>query len=558
METVEVILAMLVAVIASGYLGRLLPVPVPLPLIQIALGAVISGGLKHGVALDPEIFFLLFLPPLLFLDGWRIPKVGLFRDKATILELALGLVVFTVVGAGFLLHWMIPAMPLAVAFALAAIVAPTDPVAVSSITARVPMPPRLMHILEGESLLNDASGLVCFRFAVAAAVTGHFSLAQAGLTFLWVALAGIAAGIAITFGVTRMHGILQRRFGEDDGVPILINLLTPFGAYLVAERLNASGILAAVAGGITMSYMELSGAASARTRVRRDVVWDALQFTLNGIMFVLLGEQLPEIVRGALHPDGGHPFDLWWLASRALAFSAGLVLLRFAWVWVSLQLTILNRRRLGQDVFKPRLRLMLATSVAGVRGALTMAGIMTLPLALADGSPFPARQLAIFLASSVIVVSLLLASAALPALLRGLTMPEEPEAKCSEEEARHAATLAAIAALEKAQKADGTDGPDDADGRDSKDEDDVERARHAKAVGHVLRLYRHRLQATDVANGNGDAPAQKHTEREYRLLALNAERDTILRLARRMDVSDETARRMLRQIDLLEARYQQD
>src|SRR5437867_252127 len=140
METVELVLAMLLAVIASGYLGRLLPFAVPLPLIQIVLGAVIEGGLGHGLALEPDIFFLLFLPPLLFVDGWRVPKVGLFRDKATIVELAFGLVVFTVVGAGFLLHWMIPAMPLAVAFALAAIVAPTDPVAVSSITARVPMP----------------------------------------------------------------------------------------------------------------------------------------------------------------------------------------------------------------------------------------------------------------------------------------------------------------------------------------------------------------------------------------------------------------------------------
>ena len=137
METVEVILAMLLAVIASGYVARVLPIALPLPLIQIAAGAVISGVFRHGIALDPDIFFLLFLPPLLFVDGWRIPKIGLFRDKTTILELALGLVLFTVVGAGWLLHWMIPAMPLAVAFALAAIVAPTDPVAVSSITARV-------------------------------------------------------------------------------------------------------------------------------------------------------------------------------------------------------------------------------------------------------------------------------------------------------------------------------------------------------------------------------------------------------------------------------------
>jgi len=541
METVEVVLAMLVAVIASAYLARLLPVALPLPLIQIALGAVIAGVFRHGVALDPDIFFLLFLPPLLFVDGWRIPKIGLFRDKATILELALGLVMFTVVGAGWLLHWMIPAMPLAVAFALAAIVAPTDPVAVSSITARVPMPPRLQHIIEGESLLNDASGLVCFRFAVAAAMTGQFSPARASLTFLWIALAGVAAGVAITFAITRAHGILQRRFGETDGVPVLINLLTPFGAYLVAERLNASGILAAVAAGVTMSYLELSGAATPSTRIRRNVIWDTLQFTLNGTMFVLLGEQLPDIARGALHPDGGAPFGLAWLAGRALALSVGLVLLRFAWVWISLQLTLLNRKRLGRQVFRPRLRVMLATSVSGVRGALTMAGVMTLPLTLPNGDPFPARQLAIFLAATVIVFSLLLASAALPAVLRDLTMPDEPEATCSEDDARHAATQAAITALEQAQKADaGT-----AD-------------QHGQALAHVLRLYRHRLATADAAVGHSDAQALQRTEREYRLLALNAERDTVLRLARRMDVSDETARKLLRQIDLLEARYQQD
>src|SRR6202011_3562615 len=140
------------------------PVPLPLPLVQIALGGVLPPLANPGVALNPDIFFLLFLPPLLFLDGWRIPKEGLFRDKGTILELALGLVVFTVVGVGFFINWMIPEMPVAIAFALAAIVSPTDPIAVSAIAARVPIPKRLMHILEGESLLNDASGLVCMRF----------------------------------------------------------------------------------------------------------------------------------------------------------------------------------------------------------------------------------------------------------------------------------------------------------------------------------------------------------------------------------------------------------
>jgi CPA1 family monovalent cation:H+ antiporter len=543
MESVEVVLAMLLGVVASGWVGRMLPFAVPLPLIQIALGAVISGVFGHGVVLEPDIFFLLFLPPLLFLDGWRIPKVGLFRDKGTIIELALGLVLFTVVGAGFLMHWLIPALPLPVAFALAAIVAPTDPVAVSAITSRIPVPPRLMHIIEGESLLNDASGLVCFRFAVAAAVTGSFSPARAGLTFLWVALAGIAAGVAVTWAITRAHGILLRRFGEDDGMPILINLLTPFGAYLAAEHIQASGILAAVAAGITMSYVELSGSATASTRIRRTVIWDALQFALNGVMFVLLGEQLPDIARGALHPPGGEPFDPWWLARNALALSLGLVLLRFVWVWVSLRLTILNRRRLGQQVFKPRMRLILATSFAGVRGALTMAGVMTLPLTLADGSPFPGRQLAILLASAVIVVSLLLASVALPRLLRGLEVPLEADAEQEEDRARRAAVEAAVSAVEQA-------------GRGHAGDPDAEL--HANAYGLVSNLYRNRLRNIQLNAGPGtDAHAAREAEREYRLTALRAERDTILRLGRRREISDETARKLLREIDLVEARYRE-
>ncbi len=166
MAWISTILFLLLAVVVSAPLARL--VRTPLPLVQIVLGAVIAVSAIPTVDLKPSIFFLLFLPPLLFLDGWRIPKDDLFRDGAVILELALGLVVFTVIGVGLLIHWLIPAMPLAVAFALAAVLSPTDPIAVSAIASRAPIPKRLMHILEGESLLNDASGLVCMRFAVSA------------------------------------------------------------------------------------------------------------------------------------------------------------------------------------------------------------------------------------------------------------------------------------------------------------------------------------------------------------------------------------------------------
>ncbi|MEJ1979097.1 MAG: cation:proton antiporter [Acetobacteraceae bacterium] len=199
MATTTLVLVMLLIVVLSSTLTRMIPVALPLPLVQIGLGAALSGATDLRVTLTPEVFFLLFLPPLLFLDGWRIPRDTLLREKAAILQLALGLVVFTVLGAGFAIHWLIPAMPLPVAFALAAVLSPTDAVAVSAIAERCAFPSRLLRILEGEALMNDASGLVCLRFAIMAALTGTFSLADATLTFLWLAIGGATIGVVTTW-----------------------------------------------------------------------------------------------------------------------------------------------------------------------------------------------------------------------------------------------------------------------------------------------------------------------------------------------------------------------
>lgn len=545
MNSIEVALAMLLAVVGSGYLVRMLPFSLPLPLVQIGLGAVIAGVFKHGVALDPDIFFLLFLPPLLFLDGWRIPKDGLMRDRGAILALALGLVVATVIGAGFLIHWLIPAMPLAVAFALAAIVSPTDPVAVSSITARVPIPKRLMHILEGESLLNDATGLVCFRFAVAAAVTGSFSLLSASLTFLWVALAGLGIGVVFTVAVSFAQRWLSRHFGQEAGSPILISLLIPFGAYLLAEYANASGILAAVAAGITMSYVELSGRLLATTRVQRTAVWNTVQFALNGIMFVLLGEQLPASLQGAMASvaQSGHR-NPWWLLVYALAINIGLALLRLAWAWISLRINVLKAHHRGHSASRLHWRLLLATSLAGVRGAITLAGVMTLPLLLPDGTPFPARELAIFLATAVILLSLLAASIGLPPLLKGLELPPEPAVQREENLARRTAATAAIAAVEKAQHELLEKAP--------ASEVDT----YTSAASRVIALYQHWLD--EDASSEDEARQLRKAdmaERELRLAALQGQREAIFELARHRHVSDEVSRRLVREIDLQEARY---
>jgi CPA1 family monovalent cation:H+ antiporter len=542
-ETIAVALFLLLAVVVSGAFARMSPLPLPLPLVQIALGSIIASVAHLGVALKPDIFFLLFLPPLLFLDGWRIPKEGLFRDKGTILELALGLVVLTVVGVGFFINWMMPEMPVAIAFALAAIVSPTDPIAVSAIAARVPIPKRLMHILEGESLLNDASGLVCMRFAVAAALTGTFSLIDAFGTFLWVAIGGIALGVGVTWIVTVAKNWVSQHFGEETGSQILISLLIPFGAYLLAEHLHCSGILAAVAAGVTMGYVEQTGQALAVTRVRRSAVWDTVQFAANGIIFVLLGEQLPQIITGAAQVvrETGHHEPVWLLI-YVVAINCALAALRFLWVWTSLRFTLFRAALKGQKPVVPSWRLVAATSLAGVRGTITLAGVLTLPLTMYDGSAFPARDLAIFLAAGVIIVSLIAASLSLPYLLQGLKLPPEPSQQEEEDRARVAAAEAAIQAIEQAQH-------DMGEGRGDTD-------LYADAGARIMELYRQRIDGRSKT-GEERALARRmdEIERKLRLAGLRAERTELYRIARSHKLSDETARRLVREIDLLEARF---
>ncbi|OYX31500.1 MAG: Na+/H+ antiporter [Caulobacterales bacterium 32-69-10] len=493
MEEITVVLTLLAAVVVSGVAAR--ATRMALPLMQILIGAAIGWSpLLRTTVLDPELFFVLFLPPLLFLDGWRIPKRDLFRDRAIIVELALGLVVLTVVGVGLLIHLLIPATPLPVAFAIAAIVSPTDPIAVSAVAARTPIPKRMMHILEGESLLNDASGLVCMRFAVAAMLTGSFSLVGAAATFLWVALAGLAIGAATAWAITRVKA--------SDG-----------------------------------------GQAMAITRVRRTAVWDTVQFAANGAIFVLLGEQLPTILDGASETVRmtGHT-EPWWLAVYVLIIVTALVALRFGWVWASLRLTWFKAALTGAPRPKTSLRLVLAMSMAGVRGAITLAGILTLPLALNDGTPFPARDLAIFLAAGVILVTLLLATFILPRVLKTLELPPEPSQDAAVEHVRQAAAEAAIQAVE-AMHNQHPEAREDAH-------------LYADAASRVTDLYR--LRVDGRLPGVEDTELQRRTdeiEGRLRVAALRAERAAVFDAARRGDIDESAAARLVREIDLLETRY---
>jgi CPA1 family monovalent cation:H+ antiporter len=537
MHAITTGLVVLLAVVVSGFVVGLPRVRLPLPLVQIGLGAALSSLAGFEVPLDPSIFFLLFVPPLLFLDGWRIPNDAFFRDIRTILMQAIGLVFFTTLGAGLLIGWLLPAVPMAVAFALAAILSPTDPVAVAAIAARTPIPARLMRLLEGESLLNDASGLVSFRFAVAAAVTGSFSLAQASMTFVLVALGGFVTGMLVCLVIGAANRWLVRKLGEEADVQILISLLIPFAAYLSADKIGASGILAAATAGITMQWVEFRSRLGAVLRMRRSAVWDSVQMALNGGMFVLLGEQLPGLLHDApVIAADARLAGAWTLPGYVVAITLGMAVLRFAWVYTSLRLTLFRERpRMDGTSF---MRVVWLGAFAGVRGAITLAGILTLPLVLPGGELFPARSLVILLAMGVILLSLILATVALPLLARGLRFaPDVGVAEHQREaEARAAAAEAAIARVEALR----------AQSRQSGDED--------AAAARVIELYRRRLRhGRHGAEDPAEVRRSVEAERNLRLAALRAERDTLheLRAERRLD--DVVYRKLTREIDLMEA-----
>ena len=538
--SITLVLVMLLAVVLSSLITRAIPVMLPLPLVQIAFGSAIGLSTNLRLTLNPAVFFLLFLPPLLFLGGWRTSREHLLQEKTPILHLAIGLVVFTVLGLGFAIHWIVPGMPLPVAFALASVLSPTDALAVSAIAERCAFPPRLLRIIEGEALLNDASGLVCLRFAIAAALTGTFSLADAAGTFLWLALGGAAIGIIVTAAIARGKLRIVRVIGEDTGNQILISTLIPFAAYLAAEHLGCSGILAAVTAGMSMNWFEAQDQVLAITRVRRRAVWDMLQTALNGIIFVLLGEQLPAIVGGAALTveQTGHRDRLWLLVYIA-AIGAILWLSRFAWVWTFMRLTRHRRRKADMAIFVSEARLSTVTASAGVRGAVTLAGILTLPLTLPNGAPFPARDLAICLAAGAILLSLLSAGIVLPVLLRRVVLPPELS-DAVERQARIATAAAAIRAIEEAQH-------QMARGR-------VEADVYAEAAARIMASYRRRIDGLSRPEA---LPAQADkagdVDQSLRLTGLQAERSELVRLLRTRTIGEETMRKLMRELDLVDA-----
>ena len=537
MQTAYTVLILLMLVGVSRLIGRL--IPLPLPLVQIGAGALLAWPtLGLHVALDPELFLFLFLPPLLFSDGWRMPKRELWRLRGPILTLAVGLVLFIVVGAGYFIHWLLPSIPLPVAFALAAVLSPTDAVAVSAISRdRLPTP--LMHMLQGEALMNDASGLVTFKFALAAAVTGVFSLANASVTFVLVAVGGLAVGVALSWLVGRLRSWMIARGWDDPATHVVFMLLLPFAAYVVAERLGASGILSAVAAGMMQSWLDLLPHQTS-TRLLNRSVWSLLEFAFNGLIFLLLGLQLPDIIKAV----ASHETSLWpTLLYRCLdvvAIFMVLLVLRFVWVQSIWRLSVLLRRWRGRGEMTqvPTARSCWLLTVGGVRGAVTLAGILSVPLLL-EGNAFPERDLLIFIAAGVILLSLIAACIALPLLLRGIEKSPDDKRRNEVRDAWRKTAEAAIHALEVEEI-----NPQDA----------AQAALAAELKARIMSEYRHQLEVfNDSAEAQALAFQMDLLERRLRLKALRAQRLELYSLSRHHQIGDDVLREVLGELDLSEA-----
>ena len=542
MQTAYTVLILLMLVGVSRLLGRL--IPLPLPLVQIAAGALLAWPtLGLHVALDPELFLFLFLPPLLFSDGWRMPKREFWRLRGPILTLAVGLVLFTVVGAGYFIHWILPTIPLPVAFALAAVLSPTDAVAVSAIAQnRLPAP--LMHMLQGEALMNDATGLVTFKFALVAAITGVFSLTNASVTFLLVACGGLAIGVALSWLVGRMRAWMIARGWDDPATHVVFMLLLPFAAYVLAERLGASGILSAVAAGMMQSWLDLLPRQTS-TRLLNRSVWGLLEFAFNGLIFLLLGLQLPDIIKAVV----SHETTLWpTLMYRCLdvvAVFLVLLALRFIWVQSIWRLSGLLRRWRGKGelTMVPTARSCWLLTVGGVRGAVTLAGVMSVPLFFSKGVDFPERDLLIFIAAGVILLSLIAACIALPFLLRGIEKSPDDAMRKEVREAWRRTAEAAIHALEAEELVE-----------PQTQQDAAQAALAAELKARIMSEYRHQLEVyNDSAEAQALASQMDLLESRLRIKALRAQRLELYSMRRHHEIGDDVLSEILKDLDMSEA-----
>ncbi|MGA7090050.1 MAG: Na+/H+ antiporter [Candidatus Acidiferrales bacterium] len=522
-ETVVLLLLFFVVILAV--LAKRFKTPYPIVLVIGGLLISFIPGIPR-VTLHPSIIFLGVLPPLLFssafVTSWRDFRYGL----VSIIFLAFGLVGFTVWGVAATTRWFLPGFNWETGLILGAVVATTDSIAATSIAKRLRLPRKLVDVLEGESLVNDATGLLALQIAVGLVVTGRApSLARDVATMLYLVFGSILLGLGVAWC---MHWIETRI--EDAAVEITVSLMAPYFSYLIAESLHASGVLATVVCGLYLGHKS-SLYFSTAARLTSDAVWSTLTFVLNGLVFILIGLQLPVIL------SQFHGMGMSHLLFYGALVSIIVILLRMIWVFPGAFFSNWMRRRvLGQPEPFPDRRAVFVLGWAGMRGVVALAAAISLPKFLGDGEPFPERAMIIFLTFCVIFVTLVLQGLTLPPLIRrlGISTPEgvNPE----EQFARQAVADAALAYLEHAKEGD--------------------KPEFARVYDLLVRAERHRLNVLTgkIAENTGysEEDYQRFREIAGQLRAL--QRATLLHLRNENQINDNLMRKLEREVDIMETR----
>ncbi len=525
MHNIEIILGLLLVVAFLAVVAERLVIPYP---ILLVLGGLVLGfapGLPK-VEINPELIFVVFLPPLVTSAAWYIPLRDFRTVLVSVLLLSTGLVLATTSVVAVVAHTVLSGIPWSSAFVLGAVVSPTDSVAATAIAQRLGVPRRIVTILEGESLVNDATGLVTYRFAQTAVVTGVFTFWQAGVWFFLVAIGGVVIGLALGWLLAWIHNRL-----DESLVEVTLSILMSYGSYLLAEHLGVSGVLAAMTIGLYHRWKSPE-ILSSRTRIQAIAVWEFIVFILNGLIFILIGLQLPIILNSI--SGKSIPILIW----SGIVISATVIGVRLLWVFPGAYLARVLSKQLRETDPSPSWERILIVGWAGMRGGISLAAALSLPLSINNGTPFPGRDLIIFLTFFVILVTLVLQGLTLPMLIRSLKVTEDGiEAEREEMEARLRAAEAAIARIEELTIQDN-------------------QLAQAEMVKWLQTQYKERIRRFSACCKAMDCGSYEQLTaiQAVQHQALAAERKMVVRLRNQGIISDEILHRLERDLDLEEAR----
>ena len=522
-QAAEIVMIMLLLFVAVfGALARKLKTPYPIVLVVAGLLISFLPGIP-SIRLDPDIVFIVVLPPLLYSAAWLTSWRDFYDNLVSILLLAFGLVGFTVVGVALIADWLFPGFDWRMGVVLGAVVATTDAIAATSIAKQLGLPRRIVDVLEGESLVNDATGLVALEFAISLLSGGQLPTVTAGfLRLAYLVVAGLGVGLVVAVVVDWF----ERRI-DDIRIEITISILVPYAAYLTAETVHASGVLAVVVCGLYLGRRSAKFF-SAGVRMQVTAVWNALTFILNGLVFVLIGLQLHRVVAGI------KGFGMGRLVLFGLLFSAVVIILRLLWIFPSAQFAYFLRKHfLGQTHERPTMSQIFVVGWTGMRGVIALAAAISLPEVLADGSPFVQRNIIIFLTFSVILVTLVLQGLTLPAIVRVLGLAEKTST-AEEDDARRMMLQAALEHLRRRREESNADLADIYD----------------DLAGH----YQHQLAILSGEDGHEEASDMYLHFLGISREVLGVEREKVITLRDQGRISDEVLRRLQTELDLNETR----